>query len=256
MKKYILFFIAVFIFFTACTGGQTAPPEPAETTAAATDVTSPSVAEEPVTEEDEFDGDGPIIEYIYDEENDIELALNVENLKLTNLFLGVAFTIPENWFFWYLNENNLRVDPAPTVDENILILTENEATGEVYADFFDIGNNDDEFTDEHLGIAARAVKLNGVSLEDYLEEYKEININSENVSLIFEGVNEINGINFSRLVFYILNPYDEYDSRILDTFTVERNGYAVFVKFEAWASYPENEREMMIYMLNYVEFID
>jgi len=252
MKKYILFYIAGLLFFTACTGGQPATPEPA----LPTDIIAPAVTEEPVTEDEEFDVDGPLIEYIYDEENDVELAINVENLKLTNLFLGVAFTIPENWFFWYLNENNLRVDPAPTADENILMLTEDEATGEIYADFFDIGNSEDEYTNEHLGIAARAVKLNGMSLEDYLEGFKELNLISENVSLIFEGINDINGTHFNRLVFYIFNSYDEYDSRILDTFTVERNGYAVFVKFEAWASCQENEKEMMAYMNYYVEILN
>jgi len=249
MKKYLFLIIATLFIVSSCKGKEAPPDEPAPLT-----TNIPGVGEVNIVSDDDEDiyGDDPYIEYI-DGDAELDLVQNEEDFVVTNSFLGVTFKIPEGWFYWFMDTDNLRADPSLTLTEDKLSLTQDETTGEIYADFFDIGNNDDEYSDGHLGIAARAVRLGGMTAEKYLEAFKEANLMSDAVSLVHEGAAEFNGVVFTRLVFFVLNPYDEYDSRILDTFSIERNGYLIMIKFEAWASYPENEREMMAYMQFYVE---
>jgi len=115
-----------------------------------------------------------------------------------------------------------------------------------------VGNNYDEYSHDHLSVGARAVYLEGLTLEQYLIDYIERNIYSEAVSLAFNGEMEINGVDYKRLVFYIENAVDSYDNRIMDTFSFERNGFMIQVRFDGWAAYPENERELIMFMYYYM----
>ena len=176
---------------------------------------------------------------------------NLINLKVINSFFGITFVIPEGWFYWHFDDYNLKEDPSLTENESMLNIQQDEDTGEIYLDFFDIGNNNDEYSNEHLSVAARAIKLEN-GFDRYIEDYINLNTSSENVSLVYEGTEEINGAEFKRIVFYSQNPHDEYDSTIMDTFTIERNGYAITIKFNSWAAYPDNEQELMVYMHYFV----
>jgi len=268
MKKYLalfIFLLFITLLFSACRGART----PGETpTPSDEDAVIQSLGEIPAPSDDNAvaqplgetpapeDGaanydDDPIIEYMPGE-NAVELAQNPENLVLTNSFLEMSFTIPRGWYVWFIDEHNLRADPELTADEKDFITSEDEETGEEYADLFDIGNTGDQYDNAHLGIAARATKLNGMMFEDYLDGFKEKTLASDNANLVYEGVTDVNGEAFGRLVFFIHNPYNEYDSRMLDTFAIERNGCAVVIRFECWAAYPDNEKEMMSFMHYYV----
>jgi len=251
MKKIMILMTVSLFVFAACKKNEPVGDAPPSVTYI------PEIGEVQIVPEDEIEitGEDPVVEFVPGEDDEIELVQNPADLKLTNSFLGISFTVPEGWFFWAADLYNLRADPALTAKESDLSL-EKDVNGETYADFFDIGNNEDEYEDDHLSVAARAVKLEGVTFSDYVSRYKEMNLLSENVTLLHEGTFEINGTDYERVILFVYDTYDEYDSRMVDTFFTERNGYAVLIKFEAWASYPENEKMLAAFMQYCVEIID
>ena len=257
MKK-ILIIITAILFISACNNNMqgTSTPAPTETAAPATaaPTAAPTAATPPDgTEKPHNTGsDDPLIEYFTDENEEIELIQIAESFALTNAYFGVTYVMPESWYVWFMDDENLNEDPDVTRDINDMNIDVDPKTNESFIDFFEIGSNHDEALNDHLSVGARAVYLDGKTLDAYLENYKETSLRSENVSLAFEGEIEINGVTYKRLVFFILNPIDNYDSRIMDTFSFERNGYMVMVRFDGWASCPDNENELITYMYYFV----
>ena len=250
MKKTLLL-ISTVLILSACVNNTPATSTPAPVAPApAVDVT-PAPAPENTEKNHNTDTDDPIIEY-YDEGDEIELVQITESFALTNAYFGVTYVMPESWFVWFIDEDNLNEDPALTKDLNGMNVAADSNTGETFIDFFEIGSNHDEALNDHLSVGARAVFLDGKTMDEYLDDYKKASLRSENVGLAYEGDIVINGVTYRRLVFVIFNPADSYDDRMMDTFSIERNGHIIIVRFDGWVSCPENESEIGVYMSFFV----
>ena len=249
MKKIIIL-LSILIILSACNAGQaTSTPTPTEAAPAPTATATPA---------ENGDGDDPfehLIEYVPGDINpeDIEIVQILESVRLTNTYFEVSYVMPATWFFWHLDENNLNADPAVTETLHNMTIDTDPLTNESFIDLFELGNNYDESANDHLSVGARAIFMDGMSMDDYFEMFKALNTRSGNTSVVFDGAMTINEVEYRRLVLFIEHPTDSYDNRIVDTFSIERNGYVIMVRFDGWASCPENEQELMTFMMFFVQ---
>ena len=251
MKK-ILLLLLIAVLTAACNAGQgtaTSTPSPADPPPAA--ATEPAATGDSTPEHtpDDFD---PLIEFVTKDSDEVDIIQNMENVLLHNTYFGVSYVMPETWFFWHLDENNLNADPAATEKLSTMTIDTDPTTNESFIDFFEIGSCFDESDNDHLSVGARAIFLDGRSMDEYFELYKNFNTRSEYVSVVFDGTMELNEVQYRRLIFFIEHPTESYDNRIVDTFSIERNGYCIMVRFDGWASCPDNEQELMTFMMFYV----
>jgi len=253
LPNFLIFFIFILLMFTACEREHPGLANSANGSG------TEGTARQPEENEEDPDDEDPIIEFVpLDPEEmqqlieELELMQITENTLVTNSYFGISFVLPEAWFFWYMDEYAVNSDPSLTTDINRMTIETDEITGERFIDFFELGSGWDEFLSEHLALSVRAVDMEGKTLEEYIAAFRELNTRSPNVSLMYEGDIEIGETEFKRMVFYIENAENEFDNRIMETFILERNGYAIKIRFDGWAVHEENERQLLIYMSYYV----
>lgn len=152
-----------------------------------------------------------------------------------NGYLGVAVTIPKEWWIYSMNSKNLGDTVESTKEEDTLQIQSNEELQ--FIELVHMANQQYSKEDTHIGFAINAEKRSGInSLAGYLSYYEEMMAkpykDADPYELKESSQKEIQGIPFEKRVYAIPNRDKPYQ---LTTYICEvKNQYYLSIMIDHW----------------------